>query len=133
MEWVALLLFLTVIVVLLVFMRESRFHREYNARESMDDEKFYQSFYATTQIHADIPLRLRPIYARFWGIDPLKLRPLDCPPEIVDIDTVELVQEIEREYDVSISDDDAEKIDGSFDSIVQLSCRSSGRPTMNAR
>ena len=85
----------------------------------MDDLTFYGSFYASTDVPADVPRRLRPIYGTFFGIDATRLRPTDRPPETTDIDTVGLVRDIEAEFDVTIPDVDAEDIDGSFDSIVR--------------
>lgn len=85
----------------------------------MDADQFYQSFYVTNGVPADIPRRLRPIYAKFFGLDETRLHPFDRPPELDEIDEVELFDEIEGEFGVTISDKDAENIDGSFDSIVQ--------------
>lgn len=48
------------------------------------------------------------------------MRPLGRPPEIAELNTADLVKAIEVEFDVSISDADAERIDGSFDSISIL-------------
>lgn len=62
---------------------------------------------------------LRPIYAEYFAIDPLKLRPADRPPEIAEVDTCPLVEEIEGAFNITIPSDDAERLDGSFDSIVQ--------------
>lgn len=105
--------------VWLSFASERTFHRTLKRRDPMDDMTFYESFYASTDVPADIPRRLRPIYANFFGIDEARLWPTDRPPEIVDVDTVDLLREIEIEFDVSMSDADAERIDGSFDSIVR--------------
>ena len=112
---IAVLIFMT----WLSFASERVFHRGLKRREPLDDETFYQSFYSFSNVPADIPRRLRPIYGKVFGIDPAKLRPEDRPPEMDDIDNVGLVREIEAEFDVTISDADAETIDGSFDSIVQ--------------
>jgi len=108
-----------VFIVWLSFASERAFHRELKLREPLDDEGFYQYFYASTGVPADIPKRLRPIYGKFFGIDPTRLRPMDRPPEIVEIDLVDLVREIEAEFDLTIPDADAENVDGSFDSIVR--------------
>lgn len=121
--WLFLLIFAAVCVVALFawlsFASERAFHRQLYSREPMDDNRFYDSYYAERQIPEDIPRRLKPIYGKYFGIDPMKLRPADRPPEMDDLDTVDLVNAIEREFRVTISDKDAERIDGSFDSIVQ--------------
>ena len=98
---------------------EHRFRRQLKSRESLDDARFFNEFYAASGISADIPRRLRPIYEMFFRIPSGKSRPHDHPPALVDVDTSDLVRSIEKEFGVTISDIDAEGIDGSFDSIVR--------------
>jgi hypothetical protein len=111
-----------VVFIMLFVWFESRhdraFNRELAQRTSQTPDEF-ASFYSTVN-ERSIALRLLPLYARFFGIETGKLRPQDCPPIIVEIDHVELIQDIETEFGISISDRDAEGINGSFDSIVQF-------------
>jgi hypothetical protein len=100
---------------------ERAFRRELAARLTIDSNEFI-AFYSTP-VERAIAFRLLPIYADFFGIDPGKLRPADRPPEIVELDTVELVLDIEAEFNISIPDRDAEGINGSFDSLVQYLAR----------
>lgn len=102
---------------------ERRFRRELAQRGPLDDDQFFQAFYARSEVEPDIPRRLRPIYCQFFDMDVTKLRPLDRPPEICEIDTSELVHYVEAEFGTTISDKDAEQIDGSFDSIVRYIAR----------
>jgi hypothetical protein len=108
------------------FWPERKFRREYEQRESLADTQFFNKFYAETNVPAHIACRLRPIYCKFFDLEVGKLRPQDRPPEYVELDLVDLVQDIETEFGVKISDDDAEQIDGSFDSIARYlaTCRS---------
>ncbi len=99
--------------------KERSFLREYKSREAQGDAAFYEEYYRDSDVPDDIPRRLRPIYAGFFGLDPLRLQPWDRPPEIGEMDAAQLVDAIEREFGMSISDKDAESIDGSFNSIVQ--------------
>ena len=101
------------------FWQERKFRRELRARIPLDDDQFSFQFYADTDVPADIVRRLRPIYCRFFDIEPAKLRPLDRPPEMDDLDTVDLIRNIEAEFSLVISTGDAERIDGSFDSIAR--------------
>ena len=101
------------------FSPERKFRREYEQRESLADAQFFNKFYAETNVPADIACRLRPIYCKFFDLDVGKLRPQDRPPEYVELDMIDLVRDIETEFSVKISDDDAEHIDGSFDSIAR--------------
>ena len=98
---------------------EHRFRRQLKSRESLDDARFFNEFYADSVISVDIPRRLRPLYETFFRIPSGKLRPHDQPPALVDVDTSDLVRSIEKEFGVTISDIDLEGIDGSFDSIVR--------------
>jgi hypothetical protein len=98
---------------------ERKFRREVADREPLDDTQFFKEFYADTNVPGDIPCRLRPIYCRFCDLEVGKLRPQDRPWQIVELDTFGLIQDIEAEFGVSISDKDAERIDGSFDSIAR--------------
>jgi hypothetical protein len=99
------------------FAGERKFRREFAQREPLDDSQFFNEFYAGTGVPADIVRRLRPIYSEFCDLEVGKLRPQDRPWQIVELDGVDLVQDIEAEFGVKISDDDAQHIDGSFDSI----------------
>jgi hypothetical protein len=110
------------------FGNERKFRREFAQREPLDDARFFNEFYAATNVAADIVCRLRPIYCSHLDLEIGKLRPQDRPPEIVELDGIELIQDIEAEFGVTISDKDAEHIDGSFDSIARyLASRSPSR------
>ncbi len=119
--WLFLLVGVCLVLVLpLVFLaREYAIRYRISRRTPLEDDPFFETFYSAVGVPADIPRRLRPIYARFFALDPLKIRPADRPPDIEDADTSELVTAIEREFGVSFGDADLEHIDGSFDSIVQ--------------
>ncbi|MBI3467668.1 MAG: acyl carrier protein [Planctomycetes bacterium] len=104
----------------LSFAPDRRFRRELAGRAPLDDEQFFAKFYAGTRVDPDVPRRLRPIYCEVFGIDVEKMRPTDRPPLVCEIDTSELVTDIEQEFGVAISDEEAEGIDGSFDSIVRF-------------
>lgn len=101
------------------FWPERKFRKELSQREPIDDATFFREFYSASGIPEDIPRRLKPLFCEFFQIEPGKLRPADRPPEIVELDTVDLIRDIEKEFVLSISDKDAEQINGSFDSIVQ--------------
>ena len=116
---VAAAILLIALITWLSFGSERRFRRAIASRATLDDREFVSPFYAGSQIPTDIPLRLRPIYCRYFNIEIGKIRPSDKPPEISDLDTVDLVRQIEVEFGVAIPDKDAEGVDGSFDSIVR--------------
>jgi acyl carrier protein len=101
------------------FWPERRFRKELAKRERIDDATFVREFYSATDVPEDIPRRLKPIFCDFFQIELGKLRPDDRPPEIVELDTIQLILDIEKEFGVSIPDKDAEQINGSFDSLVR--------------
>jgi hypothetical protein len=105
------------------FIPERRFHRQYAARPRLDDDQFFQAYYAESDVSLDIVRRLRPIYAGFFELDPTQLHPLDRPPELIELDTADLLESIEKEFRVSMNDSDAEQLDGSFDSIARYLAR----------
>lgn len=105
-------------IVWLSFASERAFWREWEQRERLNDEAFYQMYYANSDVPADIPKRLRPIYGDYFGIDPAKLRPHDIPPGFGEMCTADLVQQVESEFDITISDSDTEQMDGSLHSII---------------
>jgi len=59
------------------------------------------------------------MYCKVFDLEVENLRPQDRPPEIAELDLVDFVQDIEIEFGVKISDNDAEHIDGSFDAIAR--------------
>lgn len=101
------------------FWPERRFYRELKLREPLSDCEFFRQFYADTDVPADLVRRLRPIYCKLFYIDPAKVRPLDRPPLLDDLDTSDLVHEIEAEFGLAIPHEHSEPLDGSFDSIVR--------------
>ncbi len=124
-EWWPYLLGAVLLIVLPVFFwlslrTDRRFRKELSSRSPLGDSEFVRTYYADSDIAPDIPIRLRPIYADFFELDHLKLVPSDRPPGIVEVDNAPLVEAIESEFDVKISDSAAEQIDGSFQSIVDF-------------
>jgi acyl carrier protein len=99
------------------FSRERAFDRAIAEREPLDCDAFFDAFYPDRRLH-DIVGRLRPIYCDFFSVDPAKLRPQDRPPIMDDLDTSELVDEIEKAFSISIPPEDCEALDGSFESVV---------------
>jgi hypothetical protein len=106
--------------VWLSFRSERAFHRALARHEDLDDAQFYEQYDAGTNVPQDVVRRLRPVYCSFFGIDAFKkLRPSDRPPEIDELDTVQLVRDIEREFCVKVPDAESEGLSGSFDSIAR--------------
>jgi acyl carrier protein len=109
------------------FAPERRLWHEFARRDPLDDSEFIRQCYGDSNVPLDIPVRLRPIYGAHFGMDVGKLRPSDRSPDIDELDTVDLVRQIEQEFGLTFPDQDAESLDGSFDSIVRyLASRRAG-------
>ncbi len=95
-----------------------RFRHKLSERESLSDDEFIAAFYNGTNIPPDFPIRLRPIYGKYFELDPTKIHPADLPPDILDFDTEPLVDAIEKEFGITFDDDEQERTTGEFDTIV---------------
>jgi len=94
-------------------------------RPRLDDDAFYEQFYAGTGIPKDIPVRLRIVFENMVGVDRRIIRPEDnfflIEPEL---DSVELIWGLEREFKMKVDTETAFKeMDGSFDSAVRYLAR----------
>ena|SRR5579859_532761 len=85
----------------------------------MDDESFYRLHYGNTPVPKSIPIRVRKVLVEQLGSRWLWVKPEECVIEDDEIDLAELLHEIEDEFGVSISKEDMQRLDGSFDSIVR--------------
>ena len=81
---------------------EWAFAREVRSREPMEDEAFWTTSYKQGGIPFEIATTVRRIYGEQLGHDYRKLRAGDFDPQMLDIDTVEMVMEID-EAEVSIA------------------------------
>jgi acyl carrier protein len=102
---------------------EYAFRVAVRSRAPMDDETFWATSYKKSGIPYEIATTVRRVYGERLGHDPLKLRAADFDPAMWDIDTVELVLEVEDAFGISICDSEAETTSGSIDSLVQLVAR----------
>lgn len=92
---------------------------EMRQRPVLSDDEFYERFYADTGISKEIPTRLRRIYATQLAMD--RVWPADKATEFDSgLDLAELLAEVEEDFNVEVSDEEALKLDESFDSIVRL-------------
>ena len=108
-------------------------------RPRLDDDAFYEQFYAGTGIPKDIPVRLRIVFANMVGVAPRTIRPEDnCLLIHEELDLAELIWGLEREFKMKVDIETAfegpighkgkttlcrGEIDGSFDSVVRYLAR----------
>ncbi len=99
---------------------ERAFDEEAASRPVLDDEAFYQSYYAASGIAKEIPVRLRRLLAYQLGRRWEKVQPTDQPPEVCpDLDFAEIVFEVDEEFGINTAGEEINALDGSFDSLVR--------------
>ena len=99
---------------------DEKYERVLSEREPMSAAEFYSAFYSDTNIPNDLVLRLRPVLAASLGVDESKLMPHDdWPPVCNELDCTDVIETLEREFDVQFSVRDLERLDPSFDSLVR--------------
>jgi len=92
--------------------------RQMRRRPLLSDDEFFERFYSGTSIPRDIPLRLRRIYAEQLGMD--RVEPSDVAAEFdSEIDLMDLLDEVEEEFGVAFSIEEAHQLAGSFDSVAR--------------
>jgi len=112
---------------------------ETRRRPRLDDDAFYEQFYAGTGIPKDIPVRVRIIFESIVGLDRRVFRPGDnIFLNHEELDLAELIWRLEREFKMKVDIETAFKgpighkgkmtlcrgeIDGSFDSVVRYLAR----------
>ena len=101
--------------------REREFERELARRPLLNDNEFYEAYYAKLEIPKQIPIRLRHIFAEQLGEPWARLRPAEKPADVyLDLPFEELVSEACEKFRTQLTADDMSGLEGSFDSLVRL-------------
>jgi acyl carrier protein len=116
---------LVAIVMLLVwrfersFRGERKFRKLLQERECLDDEGFRRRFFATGVLPADVPGRVRRVYAEVFGYPAEKLRPEDDFQFLLKgDDPTPLIQALEMEFGVSLPPDQWNERDTTINSVA---------------
>jgi hypothetical protein len=105
---------------LIFYASRSRLERELAARPELADQAFYESYYRSSGIPEDIPIRIRKVYVEQLGDCWRSVRPGNKVCEICpDVDLAEMLYEIQDEFGFNIPYADMKKMDGTFDGIVR--------------
>jgi hypothetical protein len=98
----------------------SRLERELEGRPDLDDQAFCETHCGGSGIPEDIPIRIRKVYVEELGDGWRGVRPGDNACEAYpDLEFVELLYEIEDEFEIKIPLEDMKRMDGTFDAIVR--------------
>jgi hypothetical protein len=113
---------------------ERAYEDELGKRPKLDDDEFFEQFYAASGIPKDIPVRLRKLYKEMLGEEHSALQPQDNLAFIYgEIDFADVLYRVGREFKLKIPLETATKapltykgkssstgeIDGTFDSVVR--------------
>jgi acyl carrier protein len=93
--------------------------KERRYEEELDDDAFYRLYYGNTTIPKDIPIRVRKVCVEQMGRRWLRVKPEDWLIENDDLDFFDLMDEIGDEFDITIPNEDIQRLDASFDSVVR--------------
>jgi len=100
---------------------EWRFSRDYEARSPLSDEQMIREYFSESNIDPQIPIRIRRIFGHQFQLDSERLRPDDDFGAIyADLDFVEFFNEVEQEFDITISNDEACAIKGTILALSEL-------------
>lgn len=110
---------------------ERAYEAELRRRPQLDDDDFYEQYYAGSGVPRSNPLRYRRLLRSILGIDLAALQPQDNIAAIFEgLDFADVLYRINREFRVSIPlevvrfdpcdpADATPSIDGTFDSVVR--------------
>jgi hypothetical protein len=113
---------------------ERAYEVELRRRPQLNDDDFYERFYAGSDVPKDIPIRLRQVYEKAMGDDVSGLHPQDNFAAIYDgLDFSVILCRVEREFNLKIplaavvkaplkyrgKSSSTGDIDGTFDSVVR--------------
>ncbi len=100
---------------------EREFRRSLAERTQLNDDAFYDAFYAKSEMPRQIPIRIREMLQDAIGIDFGGLRPDDDLVVASDeLDWADIFYRVQREFSVSIPKEAWSEFDGTFDSLVKM-------------
>jgi hypothetical protein len=102
--------------------QEREFRRALRERRKLDDEAFYEEFYAHSDVPSHLPAKLRRLLETITGLNLASLWPSDNLVEGADgeIDWADVFYLMEREFKVSIPRERWREFDGTFRSLLGL-------------
>jgi hypothetical protein len=90
-------------------------------RPKLNDEEFYDTFYACSGIPRELPAQMRSRLQLMFGLDLAALRPRDNLAEADgELDWSDVFYVIDREFKVSLPREAWDEFDGTFDSLLKM-------------
>jgi acyl carrier protein len=104
--------------------RKRKIKSAFDGRMSLDDSAFFNEYFASRGVPIDVVCRIRSLLARDLDADVSRLQPADDFTGNLqfffahdELANVYIVQDLEKEFGISITDDEAARIH-TFDDIV---------------
>lgn len=100
---------------------EREFHRNLRDRPKLNDDEFYDTFYAKSRIPKHLAVQLRRSLEKEYGLEFGALHPTDnLFYADVEIDLFDAIVQVSREIGIVVPNDRIKKLDGTtFDSILR--------------
>ena len=100
--------------------REERaFRRNLRERPKLNDDDFYDRFYAASSIPRHVPIQLRTLLATHLGLDLGALHPSDNLIDAnTELDWADVLDDVNQTFGIAVPYDIFERLDGTFDSLV---------------
>ncbi len=101
--------------------QQRRYEAQLRSRAVLGDDAFYRESFGTSSIPKHIPVQLRKIYAEEFGYPVEKVR-LDDDFRFImnEWDASHLIQCIEKQFGLAISDEELERLDSSLATMVRF-------------
>ena len=107
---------------------EREFHRRLRERPKLNDDEFYETYFAAANVPPEVPIRLRRLVEDATGLDLDGLHPDDnLIWADAELDFADVLYRIEREFGVAIPLESFTIEDARFGSLVELIAKGSAR------
>jgi hypothetical protein len=136
--WAGLLLLIAVVAVLVGLLdpnlrRGRDYAKKLAAREAVTEDELFVRYFDENDVTPDVPGRVRMLFAKHMGYRADKMLPDDDLMFFwYDLDMIELVRDLEREFGIAISDADLEGVSGcNVRAVSRLVSGKTGRTSIN--
>jgi hypothetical protein len=104
-----------------IFVSRDELHWKLRHRPKLNDEEFYEAFYAGSGIPRELPAQLRSRLQLMFGLELASLRPQDNLGEADRwLDWTDVFYVIDREFKVSIPREAWDEFDGTFNCLLRM-------------
>jgi hypothetical protein len=103
---------------------ERELHRKFRVRPKLDDEAFYQTFYAESDIPKRSAVKLRALLEDVTGCDLASLHPNDSLANLDgELDFADVLLRIEQDFEVKLDWEDFRRPEVTFDFLLRTTLR----------